>query len=67
MLKYQYIFLIKCTEAILSNFSTRKLVWLEISKLLKAVKNKFIVSLIIIFGTLLFPTVYHAQILTSTF
>jgi len=67
MLKYQYIFLIKCTEAILSNFSTRKLVWLEISKLLKVVKNKFIVSLIIIFGTLSFPSVYHAQILTSTF
>ena len=29
--KYKYIFLIKCTEAILSN-STRKLLWFEISK-----------------------------------
>jgi len=42
-------------ESILSN-STRKLLWFEISKMLIAVKkNKFIVSFIIIFGTLSFP------------
>ena len=38
-------------EAILSN-STWKLLWFEITKMLIAVKNKFIVSFfIIIFGT----------------
>ena len=47
---------IKYTEAILSD-STRKLLWFEISKMLIAVlTNKFIVSFIIIFGTLTFPT-----------
>jgi len=35
MLKYKYIFRIKYTEAILSN-STRKLLWLEIRKMLIA-------------------------------
>jgi len=55
MLKYKYIFQIKYTEAILSN-STRKLSWLEITKMLIAVlKDKFIVLVIIIFGTLSFP------------
>jgi len=39
----------------LSN-STRKLLWLEISKMLIALKKKFIVSFIIIFGTLSSPT-----------
>ena len=43
------------TEAILSN-STRKLLWFEITKMRIAVlRNKFIVSSIIIFGTLSFP------------
>jgi len=42
------------TEAILSN-STGKLLWFEVTKVLMAVsKNKFIVSFIIIFGTLSF-------------
>jgi len=36
MLKYEYIFEIKHTEAILSN-STRKLLWFEISKMQTAV------------------------------
>jgi len=53
--KMYIFFQIKYTEAILSN-STRKLLWFEISKMLIAVfKNKFIVSFIIIFGTLSFP------------
>jgi len=56
MVKYKYIFQIKHTEAILSN-STRKLLWFEITKMLiAALKNKFIVLLIIIFGTLSFPS-----------
>jgi len=54
MLKYKYIFQIKYTEAILSN-STRKLLWFEISKMLIAVKNKFIVLFIVILDTLSFP------------
>ena len=55
MLKYKYIFQIKYTEAILSN-STRKLLWFEIkiTKILIGLKNKFIVSFIIVFGTLSF-------------
>ena len=55
MIKYKYIFFqIKYTEAILSN-STRKLLRFEISKMLIAVlKDKFIVSFTIIFGTLSF-------------
>jgi len=44
MLKYQYIFPIKYTEALLSN-SNRKLLWFEITEMLIAVKNKFTVSL----------------------
>jgi len=36
MLKYQYLFQIKYTAAILSN-STRKLLWFEITKMLIAV------------------------------
>ena len=51
-LKYKYILEIKYTESILSN-STRKLLWFEI---LIAVLKVFIVSFIIIFGTLSFPT-----------
>jgi len=39
MLKFEYIFQIKYTEAILSN-STRKLLWFEITKILIAVQNK---------------------------
>ena len=54
MLKYKYIFQIKYTEAILSN-STRKLLWFEISKMLIAVKYKFIVLFIVILDTLSFP------------
>jgi len=54
MLKYKYIFQIKYTEAMLSN-STRKLLWFEITKMLIACsfKNKFIVSFIIFFRSLL--------------
>jgi len=45
----------KYTETILSN-STLKLLWFEITKLLIAVREKsFIMSFIIIFGTLSFP------------
>jgi len=56
MLKYKYVFQIKCAEAILSN-STRKLLWFEVSKMLIAVlRNKFIVLFIVIFDTLSFPT-----------
>jgi len=41
MLKYKYIFEIKCLEAILSKNSTRKLLWSEITKMLIVVlKNK---------------------------
>ena len=55
VLKYQYIFRIKYTEAILSN-STRKLLRFEISNMLTAVlKDKFIVLLVLMFGTLSFP------------
>jgi len=53
MLKYKYIFQIKYTEAILSN-RIRKLLWFEITKVLIAVKNKYVVSFTIIFGTLSF-------------
>ena len=54
MLKYKRILQIKYTEAILSN-SARKLLWFEITKMLIAVlKNKLIMSFIIIFGTLSF-------------
>jgi len=42
MVNYKYVFQIKYTEAILSN-STRKLLWFEITKMLTAVKNNFIV------------------------
>ena len=57
--KIKYIFqtkYTKCTEAILSN-NTLKLIWFEITKMLitQLKKNKFIVLLIIIFGTLSFP------------
>ena len=53
MLKFLYaIFQIEYTEAILSN-SSRKLLWFEITEVLIAVKkSKFIVSFLIIFGTL---------------
>jgi len=44
----------------LSN-STRKLLRFEIAKMLIAVKNKFIVSFIIIFGTLSFPVEKRAD------
>ena len=58
VLKYKYIFQIKYTEAILSN-SSRKLLWFEISKMLMyTLKNKLIVSFIIIFGTLSFRISY---------
>ena len=55
MLKYKYIVQTKYSETILSN-STRKLLWFEISKMMTAVKNKFIVLFVIIFGTLSSPT-----------
>ena len=52
MLKYEYIFQVKYTEAIVSN-GTRKLLRFEIAKMLIAVfKNELIVSFIIIFGAL---------------
>jgi len=58
-LKYKYILQIKYTEAILSN-STLKLLRLEITKMsIEVLKNEFIVSRIIIFGTLSFP-IWHA-------
>jgi len=38
MLKYEYIFEIKYTEAISSN-NTRKLLWFEITKMLIALKK----------------------------
>jgi len=53
VIKYKYICQIKYTEAILSN-STRKLLWFKITKTLIAVKNKFLVVFILIFGTLSF-------------
>jgi len=57
MLKQKYIFQIKYIEAILSN-STRNCYGLKLPKCrLQFKKNKFIVSFIIIFGTLLFPIV----------
>jgi len=57
MINYKYIFQLEYTEAILS-ISARKLLWLEIGKMLIAVlKHKFIVLLIAIFGTLSFPVV----------
>ena len=49
MLKYKYILQIKYTEGILSD-STRKRLWFEITKMLIAVKNKLIVSFIILFA-----------------
>ena len=54
MLKYKYIFQIKYMEVILSN-STWKLLWFEVTKMMIAVKNQFIVLFIIILGTLSFP------------
>jgi len=55
MLKYSYVFQIKCTEAILSNSSFVKqhseLFWFEITK----IRIVVCVSFIIIFGTLSFP------------
>jgi len=41
MLKYQYIFPIKYTEALLSN-SNRKLLWFEITEMLIAVKKNLL-------------------------
>ena len=59
MLKCKY-FQIKYTEAILSN-STGKLLWFEIAKVLIAVKkNKLIVLLIIIFGTVSYHVVTYS-------
>ena len=55
MLKYKYIFQIKYTEAILSNSTRKLMLWFEITKMLiQFKKNKFILSFIIIFGTLSF-------------
>jgi len=64
MLKYRYIFQIEYSEAILSN-STRKLSWFEITKMLIAVKNKFLVSFIIIFGPFSFSVVTVSHIVFS--
>jgi len=61
--KNKYIFQIKYKEAILSN-STRKLLWFEITKMLIAV-YKFIVSFVIIFGTLSLPMANLIQPLAS--
>jgi len=55
MLKCKCIFPTKYTEAGLSN-STRILSWFVVTKMLIAVKKtKFLVSFVIIFGTLSFP------------
>jgi len=50
-------FLIKYTETILSIFCTPKLLWFEITKMLAdcSLKNKFLMSFLIIFDTLSFP------------
>jgi len=64
MLKYRYIFQIKYSEAILSN-STRKLSWFEITKMLIAVKSKFLVSFIIIFGPFSFSVVTVSHVMFS--
>jgi len=59
MLKYECIFQIKYTEAILSN-STRKPLWFEITKMPIAVKDNSIALLItIIFGGTLSFYVRH--------
>jgi len=60
MIKYKYIFQTKYTEAILSNCS-RKLLWLEITKMLIAVFFKFVLF-IIISGTVSFPIIYTVAI-----
>jgi len=66
MLKCNYIFKIKYTEAILSN-STRKLLWFEITNMLIAVKKiKFIVLFIIIFGTLSSPVQCHKKLVNRS-
>jgi len=65
-LKYEYIFQIKYTEAILSN-NTRKLLWLEITRILIAVlRNKFTLLFIIISGKLSFPISQQSAEITST-
>jgi len=65
MPKYKYIFQTKYTEAILPD-STRKLLWVEISKMLVAVfKNIFVVLFILIFGILLFPMLSTTPLLYS--
>jgi len=47
-----HFFQMKCTEAILLN-NTRKLLWLEIAKMLIAVREKnFFASFVIVFGTI---------------
>jgi len=61
VLEYKYFFQLKYTEAILST-STRKLLWLEISKMVIAVlKNRRIVLFCIIFGTLSLPAEVKAS------
>jgi len=62
MLRYRYIFQIKYTEAILSN-TTRKLSWLEISKMLHdcSLKINLLSHLLLIFGTLSFPIQVYLQ------
>jgi len=55
VLKYQYIFQIKYTEAILSN-STRKALWFEITKML--IEKNFVASFIVFFGTFSFYPLY---------
>ena len=69
MQKYKYSFQIKCKEAILSNIS-QKLLRFEITKMHIAVKNNFIASFIIIFGTLSFPiemTVTSSRVVTRPY
>jgi len=49
-----YFSQIKYTEAIISN-NTRKVLWLEITKMLTAVKEKILRHLLYFFSTLSFP------------
>jgi len=61
VLKYRYIFQIRHTEAILSN-STQKLLWFEITKMLIAVKNEFIVLFFYNFRHTFFPYIQHQPV-----
>ena len=59
--KIEYIFQIKYTAATISN-STRKLLWFEITKMVIVVlKNKCILSFVVIFGTLAFSVALRGK------